>query len=237
MVFFIDLKKLFYNKILIDLKGDFMRKIFNINLNVGDNDILGDVEVMSVVKNVLSCKSCSGEYTLRDGKYGPFFGCSNFPKCKSTAKILDVIYDYFSIMGVNIYRWEKECWKCKKVTYVYSYYLNYELRAVNDFLEGTCTMGLGDLKSLDKVLMDTIPTIKSKFSKTLNSNDIANTCSHCGSLQGNYFVVTDPHEILNELMISYTMDQYLYKNIDIKDIDGFKNDLSEFLRVIYSNEE
>lgn len=35
-------------------------------------------------KNI--CPRCGGALTERDGKYGVFYGCSNFPKCKFTMK-------------------------------------------------------------------------------------------------------------------------------------------------------
>ena len=28
------------------------------------------------------CPLCGGKLVLRDGKYGEFYGCSNYPKCK-----------------------------------------------------------------------------------------------------------------------------------------------------------
>lgn len=35
------------------------------------------------------CEMCDGHYVLRSGKYGDFFGCSCFPKCRSTKPIAD----------------------------------------------------------------------------------------------------------------------------------------------------
>lgn len=32
------------------------------------------------------CPSCGGKLVKRDGKYGEFFGCSNYPKCRFTKK-------------------------------------------------------------------------------------------------------------------------------------------------------
>lgn len=32
------------------------------------------------------CPSCGGQLVLRKGKYGNFYGCSNYPKCKYTVK-------------------------------------------------------------------------------------------------------------------------------------------------------
>jgi len=37
-------------------------------------------------KNPKKCPRCSGSLVQRDGKFGPFYGCSNYPKCNYTAK-------------------------------------------------------------------------------------------------------------------------------------------------------
>lgn len=33
-----------------------------------------------------NCPLCDGKLTLREGKFGKFYGCSNYPKCKFTKK-------------------------------------------------------------------------------------------------------------------------------------------------------
>jgi predicted RNA-binding Zn-ribbon protein involved in translation (DUF1610 family) len=33
------------------------------------------------------CPRCGGRLIQRDGKYGKFYGCSNYPKCRYTQKI------------------------------------------------------------------------------------------------------------------------------------------------------
>jgi len=33
------------------------------------------------------CPNCKGELIIRKGKYGKFYGCSNYPRCKFTAKV------------------------------------------------------------------------------------------------------------------------------------------------------
>ena len=33
------------------------------------------------------CPKCHGSLIERNGKYGPFIGCSNYPKCKFIKKI------------------------------------------------------------------------------------------------------------------------------------------------------
>ena len=32
------------------------------------------------------CPQCGGKLIMRNGKYGSFIGCSNFPKCRYTQK-------------------------------------------------------------------------------------------------------------------------------------------------------
>ncbi|MEI0557213.1 topoisomerase DNA-binding C4 zinc finger domain-containing protein [Brachyspira intermedia] len=32
------------------------------------------------------CPRCKGKLILREGKYGQFYGCSNYPNCKFTIK-------------------------------------------------------------------------------------------------------------------------------------------------------
>lgn len=40
-------------------------------------------------KNQKICPYCKSELVLRKGKYGTFYGCSNYPKCKYTQKVSD----------------------------------------------------------------------------------------------------------------------------------------------------
>lgn len=60
------------------------------------------------------CKICDGHYVLRQGKFGNFFGCSNFPKCKSTKSFTTLTYLILKRNGINIYESERTCWKCGK---------------------------------------------------------------------------------------------------------------------------
>jgi len=38
-------------------------------------------------ENELKCPNCGGELVLKRGKFGKFYGCSNFPTCKYTKKL------------------------------------------------------------------------------------------------------------------------------------------------------
>ena len=47
--------------------------------NVRHNELKRDIAVENGI-----CPRCGGTLTLRQGKYGKFYGCSNYPKCKYT---------------------------------------------------------------------------------------------------------------------------------------------------------
>ncbi len=47
--------------------------------NVRRNEIKRDIAVSNGI-----CPRCGGNLTLRQGKYGKFYGCSNYPRCKYT---------------------------------------------------------------------------------------------------------------------------------------------------------
>ena len=193
-------------------------------------------------KKNLNCKLCDGHYEIRKGKSW-FAGCSNYrqSKCKSTLQLYEYALEVIKLYGINIYKWEKECWKCKKLTPVYSYYLNYDLgefdvffRPVNNgdsILIGD-EVGLGDLPYVDNILSQKIPSIKLKYSRTTNSNSISNTCIYCGSLQGRNYVVDDPHEITTELWYSRDMVKYHSETIFCGDIEYVQNEIKE----LYSSE-
>ncbi|NLH92558.1 MAG: hypothetical protein GX481_08950 [Atopobium sp.] len=39
--------------------------------------------------NELICPKCGGKLILRNGKFGTFYGCENYPKCKFTISIAE----------------------------------------------------------------------------------------------------------------------------------------------------
>ena len=162
----------------------------------------------------VKCRLCNGHYVLRSGKFGDFMGCSNYPNCKSTLKLGDFVLEYIKTYGINIYAWNKLCWKCGKSTKVYSYFLNYDLAEaeIDEYFESLGFIGLGDIETIDKLLSLKYPTICKKFSKTINESYFANTCEHCKALQGRNYVVDDPHEIMHELFYN-GMDKYFVENI------------------------
>lgn len=177
----------------------------------------------------IDCNNCSGHYILRAGKFGEFGGCCNYPNCNSTIKLHELIFRFFIKKGIHVYKWERECYKCKQDADVYSYFLFYQLEELDDGYGSTHGLGIGDVSWIDNWLKSNIPTVKDCYSKFINSTYTANTCQHCGALQGKNYVVDDPHEIMNELFHEKSMDNFLYSTITIKETDtGLRN---EFYRI------
>ena len=166
---------------------------------------------------------------IRNSKYGIFAGCSNYPICKSTMKIPEMVMEYIKVYGLNIYKWGKKCWKCGSITPVYSYYPMCDFMELDETLATIAQeQGIGDIKYLDELLMKEYPTIKVKYSATLKMKYPANTCVYCKSLQGRNYVVDDPHEIYDELYDFdplKSMEKYLVGNYKCKDIDLIKEDV------------
>ena len=58
--------------------------------NIGKSDKLDETKVeisFNEQPNKLVCEKCGGHLILRNGKYGDFYGCSNYPKCRYTKQI------------------------------------------------------------------------------------------------------------------------------------------------------
>lgn len=50
-------------------------------------ELLLENDNIKVMNDILYCPRCKGVLVERDGKYGKFYGCNNYPKCKYTRKI------------------------------------------------------------------------------------------------------------------------------------------------------
>lgn len=165
----------------------------------------------------IGCLKCGGHYVLRHSSYGYFGGCSNFPKCTSTLKIRDYIKRIIDEYGIRIYAWEKQCYRCKRKTTVCSYYLAYDYRDLVPILEQCCEIGIGDIPSLDKLVLEKYPNIQNCYSKTTRTIYIANVCSYCHALQGHNYVVDDPEEIYEDLVEKENIEQYFVGTIMVAD--------------------
>ncbi|MGG3523667.1 topoisomerase DNA-binding C4 zinc finger domain-containing protein [Bacillus pseudomycoides] len=180
----------------------------------------------------VKCNDCNGFYILRSSDYGEFGGCTNFPKCKSKLSKSNFILSFIKENGMNIYKWERLCWKCGKNTEVYSYYLHYQLLKSSTKTNVVVFAGIGDIESVDNYLTNKYPSIQLKYSKTINSIYIANSCIHCNALQGKNYIVDDPHEIFNDIYIQKCMEKYFVENVP-KQLLNIKREEIDRLGIVY----
>jgi 5-methylcytosine-specific restriction endonuclease McrA len=110
------------------------------------------------------------------------------------------------LKNLKIYRWERKCWRCKNVTPRVSY-----------LFSAGFSYHIGEIERLDGILIDLYPFINRTYSKTMEQEVIANTCIHCNSLQGNWFIM---HELLD---LEYQgldnfVDKILPNNLNLEDL-------------------
>ena len=76
------LKNKSYDEIMIDNVDE----VFNTLVENNIKDKKTKKEHIKNIKNTIEKKlpKCGGELVEREGKYGKFLGCSNYPKCKYT---------------------------------------------------------------------------------------------------------------------------------------------------------
>jgi len=76
-----------------EVKEDIYSKIISLNINdkkIRKGHVSSIQNEKAVIKEKIDnniCPKCGGALIIRKGKYGSFKGCSNYPKCKFTAKI------------------------------------------------------------------------------------------------------------------------------------------------------
>ena len=121
----------------------------------------------------------------------------NLYKIETIEPFKEISEELRDLKEIKIYKWERECWKCKKKIPRVSYYLS----AGFDY-------HIGEIEKIDKILMGNYPFVKKIYSKTREQEVIANTCIHCSSLQGNWFI--------GEEIISDIIYQGLDRFLDIK---------------------
>jgi len=125
----------------------------------------------------------------------------------------EILEELHALKEIKIYKWERNCWKCEKRTPRVSYYIQVGF----DYK-------IGDIEKIDKILMEKYPFIKKMFSKTMEQEIIANTCIHCGNLQGNWFI---GEEIILDIIyqgLDNFLDIILPNNLKIEDLDINKED-------------
>lgn len=75
-----------------------MDRIYQLIIHSSRSDVTRREHVANIknTQNAINnnkCPRCGSDLVLRDGKYGSFYGCSNYPKCTFTKKInIDITY-------------------------------------------------------------------------------------------------------------------------------------------------
>lgn len=62
-------------------------KLIKILNNVNGKSMIEEKRIENQDKNII-CKKCGAKMVLKSGRYGKFYGCSNYPKCNNTEKII-----------------------------------------------------------------------------------------------------------------------------------------------------
>ncbi|MBQ9071915.1 MAG: topoisomerase DNA-binding C4 zinc finger domain-containing protein [Bacilli bacterium] len=150
----------------------------------------------------LNCTECdSGHYILRNGTYGYFYGCSNFPKCKSVKKISEFMYMCLLENGINIYEQKSNCWKCNNEISVLSYFLDIDFKLNNIVIPNFTNLHLirlGSIQKFDKFLISKYNTLENRYSKKAGFVYTGNICPFCDSLQGAQMTLGKIHEQLSK---------------------------------------
>lgn len=168
----------------------------------------------------LPCRDCDGHYVIRSGCYGIFLGCSHFPKCKSTVSVADAAYALLQRNGIAVYQVTRPCWKCGEPIAVRSYFPQLDLCEREPgfgILENLYVIRLSILPALDEYLSQKYPSIRSCYSKKAGFSYIANTCPHCGSLQGSQMALGEVYEYLKEAAQQRRLSFYVVETIPLSE--------------------
>ena len=56
------------------------------NNNITDEEHINNIHKMQLDIENNICPRCGAKLVIRNGDYGEFYGCSNYPKCRYTQK-------------------------------------------------------------------------------------------------------------------------------------------------------
>jgi hypothetical protein len=125
----------------------------------------------------------------------------------------DAIDELNKMVEIPIYKWKHDCWKCKKETDMVSY----------DFVF-LYNHSIGDIKKLDEILLRKYSFVKNIYSKTQRKMVIANTCIHCGSLQGNFFVGKELMDMQYVEDMDKSIDMNILNKLQFEDFPNYEDD-------------
>lgn len=180
----------------------------------------------------IKCESCGGHYIYRNGKFGDFLGCSNYPKCKSTKSIADITYSPLARHGINIYEIEVPCWKCGKTIKLRSYFPQIDLLISQPDLANIFdlyTIRLSVIDTLDQYLSKKYKEIYMKSSKRAGFPYMANNCSYCDSLQGSQLTLEKMYHTLLNTLENQTLSNYIVETIAVNEASLPKSEWKEVI--------
>ena len=128
-------------------------------------------------------------------------------KIETIEPLKEILEELQVLKEIKIFKWERECWKCKKKTPRVSYYFT-----------ANFSYHIGDIEKIDVILMENYPFVKKIYSLTMEQEVIANTCVYCGSLQGNFFI---GKEIISDVIyqgLDKFLDKKLPNNLTLADL-------------------
>ena len=65
---------------------DLYRRLLRAGVQMSNNAHVQNIEQKRLERQETTCPECGGKLVLRNGIYGEFWGCSNYPKCHFTRK-------------------------------------------------------------------------------------------------------------------------------------------------------
>lgn len=107
----------------------------------------------------------------------------------------------YAIAPIDLVSTKFECWKCKQLTLVsclkvYDFDDGYGPRGGAENRDADRRYCLTNIEKLPQVLVDALtaknPNVRMAESRTTQSTYLANNCEHCGALQGDFFLHTEP---------------------------------------------
>ena len=170
----------------------------------------------------IKCPKCKeGHIVLRDGMHGYFGGCSKFPKCGGTMHVDKIVYESIKTFGFNLYKWDTQCWKCRKPIVMYGYFPVFEYSSLEDIFDfSNCR--LGNIEEIDKYLEEKYSSIHLIYSYKAKKYYRANICPHksCNEKQGYNFKLEDMRKWLMSLTKEERAEDVVAK-IPVGDILSF----------------
>lgn len=169
------------------------------------SDAPPDVPEPPEAPGAVRCPSCGGPMVLRRGKYGLFFGCGMFPKCRGTLSVADGTYALLQRDGLALYRFNRPCWKCAAPLELKSYFplLDFKQSAPDlaEKLKALYVIRLSTLPALDDYLAEQYEQLQERFSKQAGFSYVANICPHCNALQGSLMTLSHVYDALDALPV------------------------------------